>query len=218
MAPRSNSRVGITLELVRLESGVDQPLSSCEPAVKRRLELAAALLHGPQVLFLDEATVDLDPADRTSFLADLRDLQRALALTVFFATQSTAEADQVADHVAIMDRGRIVAEGTLPELKASVGSERISLRVQGPADAGARVARTVSVVTDVVVNGQEISVTASTSAGALTPLAAALAAEGVTVVELALRRATLDDVFLELTGVRLEGLGGRATMTVPEKK
>lgn len=212
------SRVGIALELARLDGVADQPISASDAPVQRRLELAAALLHSPQVLLLDEATVGLDASDRTAFLNDLRDIQRALSITVFLATQATAEADQIADRVAIMDRGHIVAEGTLVELKGSVGTELIALRVLGPVDDAARIGRTVSGIQDVVVNGQEITMLATNGAAVLSPLAAILAAQGVIVLELALRRSTLDDVFLELTGVRLEGLGGRATMTFPGKK
>lgn len=213
-----DSRVGISLELARLDGAVDEPFASCDPPVRRRLELAAALLHGPEILFLDEATTGLDPADRAALLGDVRDLQRALGITVFLATQATKEADQIADRVAIMDRGRIVAEGTLSELKGSVGTELIGLRVQGPADAAAAVARAVPGVKEVFVNGQEITVLAAQSTVVLSPLGAALSDRGIAVVELGLRRSTLDDVFLELTGVRLEGLGGRATMTFPTKK
>jgi len=208
-----DSRVALTLESVRLDKkAVGQPFSACEAPVKRRLEVAAALLHGPKVLFLDEPTIGLDPEDRKSLLADVRDLQRALGITVFLATSATAEADQIADRVVIMDRGRVVAEGTLNDLKGSVGAQLIALRVQGSPDAGAKVARTVGGIQDVVVNGQEIILLAAQGASVLTPLATTLATQGINVIELAMRRSTLDDVFLELTGVRLEALGGRQTI------
>jgi ABC-2 type transport system ATP-binding protein len=209
------SRVGVVAELARLDGALDKRIANCDPPEKRRVALAAALIHGPQVLFLDETTAGLDPADRHAFLADLGDAQRALGITVFLATQATAEADQIADRVAIMERGRVVAEGTLSELKGSVGSQIIVLRVQGSVDDGVRVARTVSGVDDVVVNGREITLLAKTGPAVLGPLATALSGNGIAVSELSLRSSTLDDVFLELTGVRLEGLSGRATMTFP---
>ncbi|MGI9080093.1 MAG: ATP-binding cassette domain-containing protein [Acidimicrobiales bacterium] len=210
-----DSRVGVVAELARLDGALDKHIAACDAPEKRRVALAAAMIHGPQVVFLDEVTAGLDPADRQAFLADLRDAQRALAITVFLATQATAEADQIADRVAIMERGRIVAEGTLSELKGSVGSQIIVLRVQGPVDDGARVARTVNGVDDVVVNGREITLLAKGGPAVLGPLTTALGNNRVVVSELSLRASTLDDVFLELTGVRLEGLSGRATMTFP---
>jgi len=212
------SRVGIAAELARLDGAMDARVVTCDPPARRRLALASALIHGPQILFLDEVTLGLEAADRTAFLADVRDAQRTLGLTVFLATQAADEADQIADRVAIMERGRIVAEGTLAELKGSVGSQIIVLRVQGSVDEGARVARSVNGVDDVVVNGREITLLARSGPAVLGPLANALATNGVVVSELSLRASTLDDVFLELTGVRLEGLSGRATMTFPSNK
>jgi len=212
------SRVGIAAELARLDGALDERIVTCDVPARRRVALASALIHGPQILFLDEVTLGLEPADRVTFLADVRDAQRALGITIFLATQATDEADQIADRVAIMERGRIVAEGTLAELKGSVGSQIIVLRVQGSVDDGARVARTVNGVDDVVINGREITLLARGGPAVLGPLANALASNGVGVSELSLRASTLDDVFLELTGVRLEGLSGRATMTFPSSK
>lgn len=212
------SRVGIVSELARLDGELDKRIQTCDAPVKRRVALATALIHGPQILFLDEATLGLEPADRSAFLADLRDGQRALGITVFLATQASADADQIADRVAIMERGRIVAEGTLAELKGSVGSQIIVLRVRGPVEDAARVARMVDGVDDVVVNDREITLLAEGGPSVLGPLVAAMGGSGVVVSDLSFRSSTLDDVFLELTGVRLEGLSGRATMTFPSGK
>jgi ABC-2 type transport system ATP-binding protein len=212
-----DARVNAALEVVRLGKVGNDPIGKQEPATRRRLEVAAALVHGPQVLFLDEATAGLDKPDAGELLSDIRDAQRAMGMTVFMATQVTAEAEQIADRVGIMLHGRIVAEGDLHELKASVGGEIIALHVEGSADEAARVARTVGGVSDVVVNGDDVAILADGPAAVLSPLASALAASGVATAQLALRRATLDDVFLELTGKHIERMGGRATMAFPTR-
>ena len=212
------SRVAAALELAGVTDIDNAAIATHELPVRRRLELAAALIHGPQVLFLDEATSGLDKTDAAALLTDVRDIQRTLGMTVFFATQATTEADQIADRVAIMDHGRIVAEGDLSELKASVGGELIACRIEGPAEHAGRVAKTVSGVQDVVVNGQEVALLTTGGGAVLTPLAAAFSANGVVALEMSFRRATLDDVFVELTGVHLEGMGGRATMAFPAQK
>jgi ABC-2 type transport system ATP-binding protein len=212
-------RVGSALELAGVDkAAADQPFSACEAPGRRRLELAVALLPSPEVLFLNEATTDLDPGDRVSLLDDVRKLQRSLGITIFLATRATAEADQVADRVAILDRGRVVAEGTLAELKMSVGTELIALRVQGSADNAARAARAVDGVDDAVVNGEEITLWSGRGRDVLSPIGAAVTAQGITVLELGLRRSTLDDVFRELTGVHIERLGGRSTIIFQPKK
>ena len=99
--------------------------------MKRRLDLAAALIHRPQVLFLDEPTTGLDPLSRASVWAEIRRLNAELGMTIFLTTQYLDEADALADRVGIIDRGRLVAEGTPDELKRSIGQDVIVADVDG---------------------------------------------------------------------------------------
>ena len=109
--------------------------------MQRRLDLAAALVHNPEVLFLDEPTTGLDPISRASVWEEVRRLNDELGMTIFLTTQYLEEADELADRVGIIDRGRLVAEGTPAELKRSIGTDVIVARIEGDLDAAqARVA------------------------------------------------------------------------------
>ena len=101
--------------------------------MRRRLDLAAALVHNPEILFLDEPTTGLDPVSRARVWAEVRRLNQELGMTIFLTTQYLEEADELADRVGIIDRGRMVAEGTPADLKRSVGSDVIIARVEGDA-------------------------------------------------------------------------------------
>ena len=106
--------------------------------MKRRLDLAAALIHNPDVLFLDEPTTGLDPVSRGRVWEEVRRLNDELGMTIFLTTQYLEEADALADRVGIIDQGRIVAEGTPDELKRSIGADVIVVRIDGDADARRR--------------------------------------------------------------------------------
>src|SRR3712207_7096752 len=97
--------------------------------MRRRLDLAAALVHNPEILFLDEPTTGLDPVSRARVWDEVRRLNRGLGMTIFLTTQYLEEADELADRVGIIDRGRMVAEGTPAELKRSIGSDLVVVRV-----------------------------------------------------------------------------------------
>ncbi len=172
--------------------------------MKRRLDLAAALVHNPDVLFLDEPTTGLDPISRARVWEEIRHLNDDLGMTIFLTTQYLEEADVLADRVGIIDRGRIVAEGTPDDLKRSVGSDVIVVTVDGDAAEAARVLKGVDTVTAVDVHGQQLTVSVPDGASAVSPVAVALNGCSVAVRELTLRTPTLDDVFLELTGNRIQ--------------
>jgi ABC-2 type transport system ATP-binding protein len=199
------SRAEISRRLDELEQLVDigdaltRPIGTYSGGMRRRLDLAAALVHGPQVLFLDEPTTGLDPVSRARMWEEVRRLNRELEMTIFLTTQYLEEADELADRVGIIDGGRLVAEGTPEQLKRSVGSDVIVAQVDGQAPACRDAVRDLAGVRAVEVRGEELVVTAADGAATIGPVAVALS-RVAPVRNLTLRTTTLDDVFLELTG------------------
>jgi ABC-2 type transport system ATP-binding protein len=191
-------------ELIDLGDALGRPVGTYSGGMKRRLDLAAALVHNPEVVFLDEPTTGLDPASRARVWSEIRRLNQQLGITIFLTTQYLEEADELAHRVGIIDHGMIVAEGTPTALKRSVGSDVIVARVDGDA-AGARSAvAAVPGVRGVEAHGHELVIATGDGAAAISPVAVALAASAMTVRDLTLRTPTLDDVFLELTGAHIE--------------
>ena len=191
-------------ELIELGDALDRPIGTYSGGMKRRLDLAAALVHNPEVVFLDEPTTGLDPASRARVWSEIRRLNQHLGMTIFLTTQYLEEADELAHRVGIIDLGRIVAEGTPADLKRSIGSDVIVARVDGDA-AGARPSvEAVPGVRSVEAHGNELLIAASDGTAAISGVAVALAGSAVAVHDLTLRTPTLDDVFLELTGAHIE--------------
>ncbi|MEY4175321.1 MAG: hypothetical protein RI900_2486 [Actinomycetota bacterium] len=192
------------LDLVAIGDAIDRRISTYSGGMKRRLDLAAALVHQPQVLFLDEPTTGLDPTSRAAVWAEVRHLNRDLGMTIFLTTQYLEEADALAHRVGIIANGRLVAEGTPDELKRSVGSDVVIARVaNGTGPAVAAAVQHLQQVQRVEVSGDEVVMSVSHGPTAISPVALALAEAGVAVEGLTLRTPTLDDVFLHITGGRL---------------
>jgi ABC-2 type transport system ATP-binding protein len=191
-------------ELIHLSDALDRPINTYSGGMKRRLDLAAALVHNPRILFLDEPTTGLDPVSRARVWDEVRRLNQELGMTIFLTTQYLEEADALADRVGIINQGRIVAEGSPSELKRRIGNDVILARVDGEAAGVCPVVETVTGVTSVEARGNELGVTTVDGAATISPVAVALANCEVPVRELTLRTPTLDDVFLELTGQRIE--------------
>jgi len=191
-------------ELIELGDALDRQIGTYSGGMQRRLDLAAALVHNPQVLFLDEPTTGLDPASRARAWAEIRRLNEQLGTTIFLTTQYLEEADELAHRVGIIDRGRIVAEGTPAVLKRSVGTDVILARVAGDAKAACALIDAVPGVLSAEAHGDELIIAVTDGASAISPIAVALADSAVTVRDLTLRTPTLDDVFLELTGTHIE--------------
>ena len=194
-----NRRLGELAGLVDIGAALSRPIGTYSGGMRRRLDLAAALVHGPQVLFLDEPTTGLDPVSRARMWQEVRRLNREQGMTIFLTTQYLEEADELADRVGIIDGGRLVAEGTPEQLKRSVGNDVIVAQVDGHASAGRAAVRTVPGVRGVEVHGTELWIITADGAAAVGPVAAALS-RVAPVRNLTLRTTTLDDVFLELTG------------------
>jgi ABC-2 type transport system ATP-binding protein len=198
-------RVAELLELVDIGGAVDDRISTYSGGMKRRLDLAAALVHQPEVLFLDEPTTGLDPTSRAAVWAEVRYLNEQLGMTIFLTTQYLEEADALANRVGIIAHGKLVAEGTPTELKRSIGSDVIVARVA--AGSAARVAEVVAGLAEVErveTSGDEVVMSVARGPAAISPVAVALAEAGVVVEGLTLRTPTLDDVFLHITGGRMQ--------------
>jgi ABC-2 type transport system ATP-binding protein len=170
--------------------------------MRRRLDLAASLIRRPQVLFLDEPTTGLDPASRNQVWDAVRKLV-AEGTTVLLTTQYLDEADQLADRIAVVDTGRVVAEGTPDQLKATIGADRLEVVVREAgrlADAAAVLARVTGAAADTDPDTRRLRVPVTDRVAALTAAVGALAAERITVDDIGIRRPTLDEAFLHLTG------------------
>ena len=188
-----------------LEMGaIDRRVSTYSGGMRRRLDLAAALMHNPEVLFLDEPTTGLDPISRAVVWDQVRRLNRDLGMTIFLTTQYLEEADVLTHRVGILNEGRLVAEGAPDELKRTVGSDVVVARVAGDPEAAARAIGGVAGISHIEVYGNEVSAVTGDGASVVSPVAVALSAAGVEVTDLSIHPTTLDDVFLELTGARIE--------------
>ncbi len=197
-------RLGALRELIDIGEALDQRVATYSGGMKRRLDLALALVHDPSVLFLDEPTTGLDPVSRAAVWEEVRRLNSDLGMTVFLTTQYLEEADALAERVGIISHGKIVAEGTPEELKRSVGRDLVVVTIDGDAEAARHTVEQVAGVEDVDVAGQTLTAKVSNGAASLSPIAVALAEnDAVDVTELSLRRPTLDDVFLSVTGEQL---------------
>ena len=199
-AKPSKARARELLERFSLDAAADRPVKTYSGGMRRRLDLAGALVADAPILFLDEPTTGPDPRSRIELWDVIRDLVYR-GRTVLLTTQYLEEADQLADDIMVIDHGRQIARGTADELKSAAGGERIevSLRADGSLDDARRVLARFSVGDPRV---DERSVIAPVSGGARTLTAAlrALDADGVEVADVGVREPTLDDVFLFLTG------------------
>ena len=173
--------------------------------MKRRLDLASALVHSPEVLFLDEPTTGLDPASRLTVWDEVRRINGA-GTTVFLTTQYLEEADKLCDRLAIIDAGEIVAEGTPERLKAQMGHDVVTLALDG-ADAAATEAAIGDLpgLERVVAEPDQLALYVEDGAGSIAEIVRRLDRAGIQVGAIAVSRPTLDDVFLQATGRRLEG-------------
>jgi ABC-2 type transport system ATP-binding protein len=195
------------LERVGLRLAADRKVGGYSGGMKRRLDLALALVHRPKILFLDEPTTGLDPQSRSALWAEVARLAREEGVTVFLTTQYLEEADALADRVGIIDHGKIVAEGTPAELKAQIGRPTVEAVPADGTDPTAisRILERFGERTDGSPKG--VSVRLTRGVGELAEIVRALDAEGIQVEDLHLHAPSLDDVFLAKTGRSLEGAG-----------
>jgi ABC-2 type transport system ATP-binding protein len=193
------------LERVGLTDAADRKVKTYSGGMKRRLDLALALVHDPRIVFLDEPTTGLDPQSRSALWIEVGRLAKEEGVTVFLTTQYLEEADLLADRVGIIDHGRIVAEGTPSALKAEIGRPSVEAVPADPEHREA-VARTLARFGELQPGSPRgIAVRLNDGEGALADIVRALDAEGLPVEHLQLHAPTLDDVFLAKTGRSLEG-------------
>lgn len=183
---------------------IDRMVGTYSGGMRRRLDLAASLIHNPQLLFLDEPTTGLDPVARARVWDEVRRINNELGTTIFLTTQYLEEADALADRLGVINAGKIVGEGTPEALKKSIGSDLIVATVVGDMTPARRSLANVTGVETVEVHGNQLSVAINDGPAAISAIAVALNDSGVVVNELTLRTPTLDDVFLELTGEHIE--------------
>jgi ABC-2 type transport system ATP-binding protein len=189
------------LDQFGLADAADKPAGAYSGGMRRRLDLAASLILAPPVLFLDEPTAGLDPRSRNELWDAVRALVRD-GSTVLLTTQYLEEADQLADQIVVVDRGRVIAEGSPDALKSQIGEDRIDIVVRDAgqlAEAAAIVARIAGQPPAIDEDVRRISAPVRDRVGSLTGVVRALDDAGIAADDLALRRPTLDETFLHLT-------------------
>jgi ABC-2 type transport system ATP-binding protein len=197
------------LERFELTDAASRTVKTYSGGMRRRLDLGASLIGRPQVLFLDEPTTGLDPRSRYALWDVIRELVND-GTTLLLTTQYLEEADRLADRISVIDVGRVIAEGTTDELKSRVGGDLLALRVADRAAAGTAaeaIAELGSGAPQVVPESGKVSLPVAEGASILVEVVRRLDAAGVEISDLALRRPTLDDVFLALTGHAAEAAG-----------
>lgn len=209
------SRVQHLLSVVDLEEAADRRVGGYSGGMKRRLDLAAALVHRPRTVFLDEPTTGLDPISRDAIWRYVEQLNREEGVTFFLTTQYLEEADRLAHDVAIMHRGRIIAQGSPEHLKASIGADVVTVRIDADGDhalveRAMEAVRAVPGLEDVRIIDESVLVYVKDGKSAVAPIVRALDERGVPLDEVTLARPTLDDVFLQKTGEHLRQEGDHA--------
>ncbi|MFC4596833.1 ATP-binding cassette domain-containing protein [Cohnella hongkongensis] len=197
----ARSKAAALLEEFGLTEAAKRPLKNFSGGMRRRLDLAASLIARPPLIFLDEPTTGLDPRTRAQMWETIRRLVKN-GSTVLLTTQYLDEADQLADRIAVIDRGRVVAEGTVDELKKSVGTSSLHLRVQQTGDIP-EARRTIEQVLQAATGiSSEAGVITAPMANAdlVTDLLVALRAKSIRLAEVSVQKPTLDEVFLTITG------------------
>jgi ABC-2 type transport system ATP-binding protein len=202
---RGLDRAQELLVKVGLTGAADRRVGTYSGGMRRRLDLALALIHEPRVLFLDEPTTGLDPNSRAALWDEVRALNSELGTTVFLTTQYMEEADQLAGRIAIIDGGRVVAAGTPAQLKAAVGDPTLRVSVDHPADRDDAEAALLAFGDPVPDDLDHIAVRLAGGASRIAAVARALDDAGVAIESLELHVPSLDDVFQKATGRRLEG-------------
>ena len=203
-------RVAELLTIVELDDAADRKIGAYSGGMKRRLDLASALVHGPSIIFLDEPTSGLDPISREALWRYVEQLNREDGVTFFLTTQYLEEADRLADEIAIIDAGRIIASGSPSALKAEIGADVVTLRVEhgdGDAEALERASERIRAMPGLEeLRRIEDSLVVYIREGsqAIAPIVTIANETGLSVLDVTLARPTLDDVFVRATGRHLE--------------
>ena len=209
----SETRTNELLELVGLTEAADRRVKTYSGGMKRRLDLGLSLVNSPEVLFLDEPTTGLDPGSRRVLWDEIKRL-RDNGVTIILTTQYLEEADELADRIAIIDEGLVVAEGTSDELKASIGGDVITLSFNSEKE----VTLAKELFPESLQEKNELRITVEDGASKIPSYINELTVNGIDVSSVTASKPTLDDVFLKVTGYRLEGTSEEVSQSSSDKK
>jgi ABC-2 type transport system ATP-binding protein len=213
----SSERQGIihnALEKMGMTDVKDQVVKTYSGGMIRRTEIAAALLIKPQIIFLDEPTIGLDPSARTVVWKELMEFKKEFNTTIFFNTHYMDEADMYADHIMLINKGKVLAKGTTDELKHSIGGEIISIETKDTAtnESVAEMIRQFEDVKEVTMENSELRVLVEDAETAMPIVLDHLRENNIFISKLGIIKPTLDDVFLKYVGTRIDA-GGRSSET-----
>ena len=197
---KSKDRTEEMLNLVGLTEAADRRVKTYSGGMKRRLDLGLSLVHKPEVLFLDEPTTGLDPGSRRVLWDEIKKLKDE-GVTIILTTQYLEEADELANRISIIDEGLVVAEGTPDELKSSIGGDVITLTFRSDDDA----IKAQTIIENSDIEDNQIRVTVENGAEKIPNLLNQLVSKDINVQSVSANKPSLDDVFLKVTGYRLEG-------------
>ena len=209
----SETRTNELLELVGLTEAADRRVKTYSGGMKRRLDLGLSLVNSPEVLFLDEPTTGLDPGSRRVLWDEIKRL-RDSGVTIILTTQYLEEADELADRIAIIDEGLVVAEGTSDELKASIGGDVITLSFNSEKE----VTLAKELFPESLQEKNELRITVEDGASKIPSYINELTENKIDVSSVTASKPTLDDVFLNVTGYRLEGTAEEVSQSSSDKK
>jgi len=209
--PRLESRVQELLDDFRLSDDADRIAGNYSGGMQRRMDIAMALVHDPQVLFMDEPTTGLDPEVRAEMWQEIGRLSREQGKTVLLTTHYLEEADQLAAQLAIVDRGKVVASGTPEELKRELRGDAITVELVSPPSQLNGTLAEVAGIRDVALDGRALRARADDGGRAVPAILQALEAHGVQVASVTVARPSLDDVYLRYTGRTFEAAEAEAS-------
>jgi ABC-2 type transport system ATP-binding protein len=200
----AKKRADELLDLVQLTQAADRRAGTFSGGMKRRLDLALALVHAPEILFLDEPTTGLDPASRRDVWSEVRRLNREMGMTIFLTTQYLEEADELADQIGIINEGKIAAEGSPEQLKSAFGEESINIKLASVQVAEQAAQKLQAIAPKIQNDRNTVRVYLPQAAQAVPRVVDILRSANLEPESLTLSQPTLDDVFLQVTGSRIE--------------